>query len=121
MICFCCIPISPTLIQINLIFNFPLKPKITYTNFTLDYKCEDHASKPHSNKKKPSEKHANLSNVKKFPKYERFGENVRYFAIEEWRLFTDAIANQEHKLMMFLIYETRCRVGEFVQNPSQTS
>ena len=66
-------------------------------------------------REKPSEKHANLSNVKKFPKYERFVENVRYFAIEECRLFTDAIANQEHKLMMLLIYETGCCVGEFVQ------
>ena len=42
------------------------------------------------------EKQANLSNVKKLPKYERFGEHVRYFTIDEFRLFTDAIDSQEY-------------------------
>ena len=64
---------------------------------------------------KTPQKQSVSSNVKKRRKYERFGEHVRYFTIDEWRLFTDAIDNQEHKLMMRLIYETGCRVGEFVQ------
>lgn len=64
---------------------------------------------------KPAKYKPNSSNVKKARKYQRFGEHVRYFTVDEWRLFTDAIDNQEHKLMMHLIYETGCRVGEFVQ------
>ena len=55
------------------------------------------------------------SNVKKSRKYERFGEQIRYFTLSEWKLFIDTIDNQKHKLMMLLIYETGCRVGEFVQ------
>ena len=64
---------------------------------------------------KVARKRANSSNVKQSRKYERFGEHVRYFTNDEWRLFTDAIDSQDHKLMMLLIYETGCRVGEFVQ------
>ena len=35
--------------------------------------------------------------------------------MEEWQLFTNVIDNHEHKLMMKIIYETGCRVGEFTQ------
>lgn len=68
-------------------------------------------------REKATENSAILSNVKKSRQYERCGEYVRYFTIDEFRLFTDAIDRQEHKLMMFLIplSGTGCRVGEFVQ------
>lgn len=55
------------------------------------------------------------SNVKRSRKYERFGENIRYFTVEEWRAFLDAVDDYKHKLMMRLIYESGCRVGEFVR------
>ena len=64
---------------------------------------------------KTGRKRAKPSNVKKRRKYERFGEQIRYFTREEWQLFIDSIDCQDHKLMMFLFYETGCRVGEFVQ------
>ena len=60
-------------------------------------------------------KKALSSNVKKRPKYERFGEQIRYFTKDEWQLFIDSIDRQEHKLMMLLLYEMGCRVGEFVK------
>jgi integrase len=64
---------------------------------------------------KRGRKRAKPSNVKKRRKYERFGEQIRYFTREEWQLFIDSIDCQDHKLMMFLLYETGCRVGEFLQ------
>ena len=54
------------------------------------------------------------SNVKKSRKYERFGETIRYMTWEEWQLFLGIIDNYRHKLMMQMIYELGCRVGEFV-------
>jgi len=68
-------------------------------------------------REKATENSVILSNVKKSRQYDRFGEYVRYFTIDEFQLFTDAIDRQEHKLMMFLIplSGTGCRVGEFVQ------
>ena len=59
-----------------------------------------------------------LSNVKPSPKsgrYEHFGETIRYLTIEELHQFFDAIEDYRHKLMMQLIYELGCRVGEFVR------
>ena len=55
------------------------------------------------------------SNVKSSQKYERFGETIRYLTWEEWQRFLDSIDKYEHKLMMRLIYELGCRVGEFVR------
>jgi integrase len=64
---------------------------------------------------KQAKKRSNSSNVKKSKKYERFGDHIRYFTMDEWKLFISNIDNHEHKLVMLLIYETGCRVGEFVQ------
>ena len=70
---------------------------------------------------KQGKKQTNLSNVKKRRKYERFGEHIRYFTMDEWKLFISSIDNHEHNLMMLLIYETGCIVGEFVKiNLNQT-
>lgn len=48
-------------------------------------------------------------------RYERFGETIRYLTIEEMQQFFDAIEDYRHKLMMRVIYELGCRVGEFVR------
>ncbi|MBK8270277.1 MAG: tyrosine-type recombinase/integrase [Planctomycetes bacterium] len=48
-------------------------------------------------------------------RYERFGETIRYLTVEELQQFLDAIENYRHKLMMRVIYELGCRVGEFVR------
>ena len=55
------------------------------------------------------------SNVKHRPKYERFGETIRYLTLEELQQFLDTITDYRHKLMLRLIYELGCRVGEFVR------
>jgi len=55
------------------------------------------------------------SNVKSKQKYERFGETIRYLTFPEWQRFLECIEVFEHKLMMRMIYELGCRVGEFVQ------
>ncbi|MCC6358502.1 MAG: site-specific integrase [Phycisphaerales bacterium] len=49
------------------------------------------------------------------PQYERFGETIRYLTVEELQQFFDAIEDYRHKLMMRVIYELGCRVGEFVR------
>jgi integrase/recombinase XerD len=51
----------------------------------------------------------------KRPRYERFGETIRYLTIEELEQFFDVIEDYRHKLMMRVIYELGCRVGEFVR------
>lgn len=59
-----------------------------------------------------------MSNVKisrKPQRYERFGETIRYLTIEEWQQFLDGIEDYRHKLMMRVVYELGCRVGEFVR------
>lgn len=61
---------------------------------------------------------ATASNVKpsrKRRRYEHFGEHIRYLTVEEWNQFLDTIEDYAHKLMMRLIYELGCRVGEFVR------
>ena len=55
------------------------------------------------------------SNVKNSKKYDRFGETIRYLTPEELHLLFDAIDNYRHKLMLRVIYELGCRVGEFVR------
>ena len=60
-------------------------------------------------------KEASKSNVKSLKEYERFGETIRYLTLEELQLFFDSIDNYRHKLMMQVIYELGCRVGEFVR------
>ena len=59
-----------------------------------------------------------LSNVKRSSKsrsYGRFGETIRYLTVDELQQFFDAIDSYRHKLMMRMIYELGCRVGEFVR------
>jgi integrase/recombinase XerD len=55
------------------------------------------------------------SNVKSPQKYERFGETIRYLTLEEWQKLLDCIENYRHKLMLQMVYELGCRVGEFVR------
>jgi len=59
-----------------------------------------------------------LSNVKepaRPPQYDRFGETIRYLTVEELQQFFNVIEDYRHKLMMQVIYELGCRVGEFVR------
>ncbi len=58
---------------------------------------------------------ANVKSSAKSRRYERFGETIRYLTVEELQQFLDAIENYRHKLMMRVIYELGCRVGEFVR------
>jgi integrase len=58
---------------------------------------------------------SNVKSLKKRPRYERFGETIRYLTIEELQQFFDAAEKYRHKLMMQMIYELGCRVGEFVR------
>ena len=55
------------------------------------------------------------SNVKSRQKYERFGETIRYLTLEEWQRLLDCIEDYKHKLMLRIVYELGCRVGEFVR------
>lgn len=45
----------------------------------------------------------------------RLAPNIRYLSISDLERFYAVIDNWEHKLMMRLIYESGCRVGEFVK------
>ena len=56
-----------------------------------------------------------MKSSRKTRRYERFGETIRYLTIEEWQQFLDTIEDYRHKLMMQMIYELGCRVGEFVR------
>ena len=58
---------------------------------------------------------AKSSNVKPSRKYDRFGEIIRYLTYQELQQFFDCIEDYRHKLMMRMIYELGCRVGEFVR------
>lgn len=58
---------------------------------------------------------SNVKSLSKSQQYERFGETIRYLTVEELNQFFDAIEDYRHKLMMRLIYELGCRVGEFVR------
>ena len=55
------------------------------------------------------------SNVKSKPKYERFGETIRYLTVEELQRLFDCMEDYRHKLVFEMIYELGCRVGEFVR------
>jgi integrase/recombinase XerD len=67
-----------------------------------------------SSLEKPFQRRKNV-NVKSHQKYERFGETIRYLTLEEWQKLLDCIDNYKHKLMLQMIYELGCRVGEFVR------
>jgi integrase len=57
----------------------------------------------------------NVKPSPKRPRYERFGEVIRYLTMEELAQFFDSIEDYRHKLMFRMIYELGCRVGEFVR------
>ena len=63
----------------------------------------------------PSSKAPKSSNVKSGSKYERFGEAIRYLTLDELQKLFDSIEDYRHKLMLRMIYELGCRVGEFVR------
>ena len=63
----------------------------------------------------PARKRPLSSNVKSSPQYERFGEAIRYLTIGELQKLFDSIEDHRHKLMLRMIYELGCRVGEFVR------
>ena len=52
---------------------------------------------------------------RKGKQYERFGEIIRHFTLEETNQLFDSIDNYTHKLMFEVIYELGCRVGECVR------
>jgi len=57
----------------------------------------------------------NLLSKKPNQKASKFGENLHYLIDENIQRLWDVVDNYEHKLMLRLIYELGCRVGEFVQ------
>jgi integrase len=56
-----------------------------------------------------------VKSSRKNQEYERFGETIRYLTVEELQQFFDAIEDYRHKLMLRMVYELGCRVGEFVR------
>jgi len=56
-----------------------------------------------------------MSSVESSRKYERFGETIRHLTVEELQRLFDSIDRYPHKLMLQMIYELGCRVGEFVR------
>jgi integrase len=47
--------------------------------------------------------------------FENNGKNIRYLSLAALQQFFAVIDNWEHKLQMRFLYETGCRVGEFVR------
>ncbi len=58
---------------------------------------------------------AKTANVKQYPKYGQNEGNFRAMSLIEWQKFLEVIDDFKHKLMMRLLYESGCRVGEFVR------
>ena len=58
---------------------------------------------------------SNVKSPRKSRRYDHFGEHIRYLSVEEWTQFLDAIEDYRHKLILRMIYELGCRVGEFVR------
>ena len=58
---------------------------------------------------------SNVKSVKSKLRQERFGDAIRYLTTAEWNRLLDAVDVYRHKLMLQLIYELGCRVGEFVR------
>lgn len=58
---------------------------------------------------------SNVKSSRKRPRYDHFGDHIRYLTVDEWAQFLDAIEDYRHKLMMRIIYELGCRIGEFVR------
>ncbi|OVE80488.1 hypothetical protein BVY01_00115 [bacterium I07] len=64
---------------------------------------------------KGGEKMDNSGNVKLLPEYRQDGGNFRFLTLNEWLKFLDVVDNFRHKIIMRLLYESGCRIGEFVQ------
>ncbi|MCJ7812108.1 site-specific integrase [bacterium] len=64
---------------------------------------------------KKREKRVKSPNVKLFSKYSQNEENFRYMTLIEWQKFLGVIDHFKHKLIMRLLYELGCRVGELVK------
>jgi len=64
---------------------------------------------------KLEEKHIKNSNVKLFSKEGQDDGNFRFMTMVEWRKFLGIIDDFKHKLMIRLLYESGCRVGELVR------
>ena len=62
-----------------------------------------------------SRKRAKSTNVKYSKKRLNFGETIRYLTLNELKQLFDCIDHYHHKLMLQMIYELGCRVGEFVR------
>ena len=58
---------------------------------------------------------AKSSNVKPSHKYDHFGETIRYLTLQELQQLFDCADKYREKLMLQMIYELGCRVGEFVR------
>jgi integrase len=54
------------------------------------------------------------TNVKSFREYDRLGETIRYLTVQELQKLFDSSEDYRHKLMLRMVYELGCRVGEFV-------
>ncbi|HED00735.1 MAG TPA: site-specific integrase [Proteobacteria bacterium] len=64
---------------------------------------------------KEVENMAKNANVKQYSKYGQNGGNYRSMNIVEWQTFLGVIDDFKHKLIMRLLYESGCRVGELVR------
>ena len=58
---------------------------------------------------------AKTTNVKSSRKYDHFGEIIRYLTLQELQQLFDCADKYREKLMLQVVYELGCRVGEFVR------
>jgi integrase len=61
------------------------------------------------------EKAVKNTNVKLYPKYGSNDEHFRYMTFIEWQKFLGNVDDFKHKLMIRMLYESGCRVGELVR------
>jgi integrase len=76
---------------------------------------DENIENPSVNEAFPKAVSSKVKSSPKRPRYDRFGETIRYLTVEELQQFFDAMEDYRHKLMMRTIYELGCRVGEFVR------
>ena len=65
--------------------------------------------------RKAGEKRGLNSNVKTLPKYNKFGQIIRYMRLGEYRKFIDGIDSRKHRLM----FERHLFRGDAVQSSYQ--
>ncbi len=61
------------------------------------------------------QKTAKRTNVNSKQNYSKFGEHLHYLTPEKLQVFWEAVDDSRDKLILKLIFELGCRVGEFVQ------